>query len=115
MKIAVYCGASTGNHVSYANGALDLADWITNHRFELVYGGGRAGLMGVIADKVLANGGKATGVIPAFLQDRELAHPGLTQLIVVNNMHERKQLTRWFKTDFSQLRIEKNIDLRFPG
>jgi uncharacterized protein (TIGR00730 family) len=89
-RIAVYCGASKGNNPVYEQAAIDLGDWIIKHNYELIYGGGKAGLMGLIADTVLKQNGVVTGVIPTFLKDRELAHNGLKELIVVSNMHERK-------------------------
>lgn len=89
-RIAVYCGASKGNNPVYEQAAIELGNWIIKHNYELVYGGGKAGLMGLIADTVLKKNGIVTGVIPTFLKDRELAHDGLKDLIVVSNMHERK-------------------------
>lgn len=89
-RIAVYCGASKGNNSIYEEATVRLGNWIVDHEYELVYGGGKAGLMGLIADTVLKREGVVTGVIPTFLQDRELAHTGLNELIVVSNMHERK-------------------------
>ncbi|MEO2551612.1 TIGR00730 family Rossman fold protein [Enterococcus casseliflavus] len=91
MKIAVYCGASVGNKPSFATAAQELGQWIASRQNTLVYGGGKAGLMGVLADAVLENGGQVIGVIPTFLKDRELAHPGLTELHVVETMSERKR------------------------
>lgn len=91
MKIAVYCGASVGNEPSFATAAQELGQWIASRKNTLVYGGGKAGLMGVLADAVLENGGQVIGVIPTFLKDRELAHPGLTELHVVETMSERKR------------------------
>jgi len=88
MKIAVYCGASVGNEPSFATAAQELGQWIASRQNTLVYGGGKAGLMGVLADAVLENGGQVIGVIPTFLKDRELAHPGLTELHVVETMSE---------------------------
>ncbi|OOF57070.1 LOG family protein [Rodentibacter genomosp. 2] len=91
MNITVYCGASLGNDPVYQASAVSLGKWIAANRHTLIYGGGRAGLMGVIADTVLAEGGKVIGVIPTFLQARELAHGGLTQLITVETMQARKK------------------------
>ncbi|MBO1305861.1 TIGR00730 family Rossman fold protein [Enterococcus sp. 669A] len=90
MNIAVYCGASVGNEPVYSENAQTLGTWIAENSHHLIYGGGKAGLMGVIADTVLAKGGSATGIIPTFLQKRELAHPNLEELIVVKTMSERK-------------------------
>jgi TIGR00730 family protein len=90
MNITVYCGASLGNQPEYQQAAVTLGQWIAQKKYTLIYGGGRAGLMGLLADTVLANGGKVIGIIPAFLQARELTHSGCTKLIVVNSMAERK-------------------------
>lgn len=90
MNIIVYCGASKGNTPIYELSAKKLAQWIVKNNHRLIYGGGKAGLMGVLADTVLENGGQAVGVIPTFLEKRELAHPELSELIVVNSMSDRK-------------------------
>lgn len=90
MNITVYCGASLGNHESYLQATKALAQWIAARGHQLVYGGGRAGLMGLVADTVLAQGGKVIGIMPTFLQERELAHPALTELQTVDSMSERK-------------------------
>jgi len=91
-SIAVYCGASSGADPVYADAARDLARALVGHNIGLVYGGGRVGLMGVIADEVLRLGGEATGVIPKHLVEREVGHTGLTRLFVVKDMHERKAM-----------------------
>ena len=90
--IAVYCGANAGISPVYAEAARAMGRALAAHDIELVFGGGHVGLMGTIADEVLRVGGRATGVIPQQLVDRELAHPGLTRLFVVKNMHERKAM-----------------------
>lgn len=90
MKVAVYCGSRSGNEPVYAEKARELGEFFGNNGMDLVFGGGNVGLMGIIADAVLASGGKVYGVIPEHLVSRELAHPGLTELFVVTNMHERK-------------------------
>ena len=92
MKVAVYCGSRSGNDPLYAEKARELGDYFGRNGIELVFGGGHVGLMGVVADAVLAAGGRVHGVIPEHLRDRELAHSGLTELHVVKNMHERKAL-----------------------
>jgi uncharacterized protein (TIGR00730 family) len=74
----------------YANAARSIGHGLAEHGCEIVYGGGRAGLMGIVADAALAADGKVTGVIPRALVDQEVAHVGLTQLLVVQTMHERK-------------------------
>jgi uncharacterized protein (TIGR00730 family) len=89
-RLCVYCGSSPGTDPRYREAASALGGGLAAGGIELVYGGGRNGLMGFVADAVLAGGGKATGVIPRHLQDRELAHLGLTELLVVDTMHERK-------------------------
>ncbi|GIO37986.1 cytokinin riboside 5'-monophosphate phosphoribohydrolase [Paenibacillus antibioticophila] len=91
MNIAVYCGASLGNSPVYQEAAVEVGEWIARQGHVLVYGGGRAGLMGMLADTVLSHGGEVIGIIPGFLRDRELAHPHLTELIVVDSMPERKK------------------------
>lgn len=89
-SIAVYCGANPGFDPAYGSAARALGTLLAARDITLVYGGGHVGLMGTIADAVLEAGGRVTGVIPQQLVDRELAHPALTELFVVNNMHERK-------------------------
>lgn len=90
MRICVFCGSSPGNDLAYADAARSVGQGLAENGCDLVYGGGRAGLMGVVADAVLAAGGKVTGVIPRALVNQEIAHSGLTQLLVVPTMHERK-------------------------
>ncbi|MCO7176864.1 TIGR00730 family Rossman fold protein [Sporolactobacillus kofuensis] len=90
-RIAVYCGASKGKNPIYEDYAVKLAKWITDAQCELVYGGGKVGLMGIVADTVLDHGGKVIGVMPQFLVDREIAHDQLSRLVVVNDMDERKK------------------------
>lgn len=87
----MYAGAHSGHAESYAQSAMSLGRALVRRGYELVYGGGSIGLMGVIADTVLAAGGRVTGVIPEALVRRELAHQGLTELEVVATMHERKR------------------------
>lgn len=90
--VCVFCGASTGLRENYRDHARQMGNAIARAGFRLVFGGGRVGLMGVIADAVLAAGGKAIGVIPRCLMDREVAHLGLTELHVVETMHQRKRM-----------------------
>lgn len=90
MKLAIYCGSRPGNDEAFAETARELGRYLGEAGVNVVYGGGHVGLMGVVADAVLASGGKVCGVIPEHLRDRELAHTGLTELIVVKDMHERK-------------------------
>lgn len=89
-SIAVFCGSAMGNSENFKEQAQALGESIANRGITLVYGGGRAGLMGVVADSALNAGGTVIGVIPQNLVDAELAHPLLTELHVVKNMHERK-------------------------
>ena len=91
-RICVYCGSNTGKRPEYAAAARDLADVLVRHDLELVYGGADKGIMGVIADAVLEQGGKVHGVIPQMLCDKEIAHRGLTELHVVASMHARKTM-----------------------
>lgn len=89
-RICVYCGANPGFSPVYQDAALQLADELCQAGIALVYGGSSVGLMGILADRVLANGGQVFGVIPQALVDKELAHEGLTELHVVESMHARK-------------------------
>ncbi|WP_026461812.1 TIGR00730 family Rossman fold protein [Adhaeribacter aquaticus] len=91
-SLAVFCGASTGNNPVYVTAARALGKLLAEQGITLVFGGGKVGIMGAIADAVLETGGKAVGVIPRALVAREVAHPNLTQLHVVETMHERKAL-----------------------
>lgn len=90
MRIAVFCGSSPGHDKAYVESARTLGRYLAERNIELVFGGGKVGLMGAVADAVLDAGGEVFGVIPESLRDRELAHPGLTRLEVVASMHERK-------------------------
>ena len=89
-RLAVYCGSAPGSDPAFADAARELALLMVQRDIDLVYGGGRLGLMGIIADTVLDNGGCAYGVIPQALVDHEVAHHGCTELHTVANMHERK-------------------------
>ena len=89
-RLAVYCGASMGADPAFADTARALGAEMAQRGIDLVYGGGHRGLMGVVADAVLAGGGRAYGVIPQALVDLEVAHTGLTELHTVTSMHERK-------------------------
>lgn len=88
--ITVFCGASHGKRPDYAAQAFSLGRLLAQRGITLVYGGGRAGLMGAVADGCLAGGGKVIGVITRLLEDRELGHTGITDLRIVETMHERK-------------------------
>ena len=89
-RICVFCGSSEGNAPAYAEAARELAKELVRRQLGLVYGGGSVGLMGVLADAMLAGGGEVIGVIPGPLASPELAHPRLSELRVVSSMHERK-------------------------
>lgn len=89
-SIVVYCGSSAGHDPVYMEQATLLGAALAQKNLALVYGGAKVGLMGAVADGVLNAGGKAIGVLPHFLQQKELAHAGLTELILVDTMHERK-------------------------
>jgi uncharacterized protein (TIGR00730 family) len=91
-RIAVFCGSRRGAHEAYVEAAAAVGARLADRGCELVYGGAHVGLMGVLADAALARGGRVTGVIPASMVERELAHRGLTDLRVVDSMHERKAL-----------------------
>lgn len=91
-SVCVFCGSSTPPDSRYRYAAVDLAEAIADRGLELVYGGGKVGLMGVLADAALANGVRVVGVIPVGLFSREVGHTGLTELHEVGSMHERKQL-----------------------
>ena len=89
-SICVYCGSRIGNDPAYRQAAEELAAVLLRHRLVLIYGAGRIGLMGVLADAMLAGGGEVIGVIPRALMNSEVAHAGLSRLEVVESMHIRK-------------------------
>ncbi len=91
MNVCVFCGSSTGNDPIYADAARRTGQLLARSGHTLIYGGGNVGLMGILADSVLERGGKVIGVIPDFLMKREVGHQGLTELIIVNSMHDRKK------------------------
>ncbi len=91
-RVCVFCGSSAGSRPIYADTARQLGRVLAERGLGLVYGGGHVGLMGILADAALAAGGEVVGVIPRDLRDRELAHTGLTELRVVDTMHQRKAL-----------------------
>jgi uncharacterized protein (TIGR00730 family) len=92
FSLCVYCGSRPGADPAFAQAATEVGTLIGRSGGQLVYGGGRAGLMGLVADAALAAGATVVGVIPQALVERELGHTGLTELHVVQTMHERKQL-----------------------
>lgn len=91
-RVAVFCGSSTGSNPVFKEHAVLLGETLAKRKIELVYGGAQVGLMGAVADGALSGGGKVIGVIPEFLQTKEIAHDGLTELISVETMHERKAI-----------------------
>ena len=103
MRWCVFCGSSPGRDPQYIAIAAELGTRLAQAGSDIVYGGGRVGLMGAVADAALAAGGKVTGVIPTTLADREVAHTGLTQLHVVASMHERKALMNDLSDGFIML------------
>ncbi len=90
-RVCVFCGSSKGKNNIYVEGAKNLGILLVEKKLELIFGGGSVGLMGEMADAMLAIGGRITGVIPQFLYDWGVGHDGITELIIVNSMHERKQ------------------------
>ncbi len=92
FSLCVYCGSKPGDDSSFAESAVQVGQWIAQHGGRLVYGGGRNGLMGVVADATLAAGGQVVGIIPRALVEKEWAHQGCTELHVVENMHDRKRM-----------------------
>jgi uncharacterized protein (TIGR00730 family) len=91
-RLCVFCGSNTGARPAYAEAARQVGALLAEEDIGLVYGGGNIGLMGLVADTILQQGGEVVGVIPGFLKDMEVAHLGLTELRVVASMHERKAL-----------------------
>lgn len=90
MKIAVFCGSSSGNNPVYLEAARSLGKALARQQLDLVYGGAKVGLMGEVANSVIENGGRVFGVMPTALVEKEVAHQGLTELYIVKDMHERK-------------------------
>ena len=90
QSIVVFCGANTGSNPIYSETAAELGRAMAQRHIEVVYGAGKVGLMGVLAEAALQAGGEVVGVIPFFLRKKEVCHEGLTRLYVVDSMHERK-------------------------
>ena len=93
-RICVFCGSSNGDLEAYAEGAAAFGSLLAQRNIGLVYGGASVGLMGAVADAVLGANGDVTGVIPQSLVDKEIAHPSLTNMHIVETMHERKALNQ---------------------
>ena len=91
-RVCIFCGSSPGTDPAFATAARSLASGLAASGLEVVYGGARCGLMGIVADAALAAGGRVIGVLPRALEAKELAHPRLTRLHLVDSMHERKAL-----------------------
>jgi len=91
-SVCVFCGSARGDDARFVEAARDAGTLLARRAIELVYGGGHIGMMGTLADAALAAGGRVTGVIPRHLMRPEVAHVGLSELIVVESMHERKRL-----------------------
>jgi uncharacterized protein (TIGR00730 family) len=102
-SICVYCGSNPGFNPSFCAAAEALGAEIGRRHLRLIYGGSHLGMMGVLADAVLAGGGQVTGVMPRLLVEKEAAHKGLTDLRIVENMHERKMLMADLATAFVSL------------
>ena len=90
-SVCVYCGSNFNGDMQLRNAIKQLAETLVKQQIKLVYGGGSVGVMGVLANDVLELGGSVTGIIPQFLMDKEVGHKGITEMIVTENMHQRKQ------------------------
>ena len=102
-RICVFCGAHTGAGAAYANTARVLGMLLADRGITLVTGGGSVGLMGVVADAALSRGGEVIGVIPRVLKEKDLAHTGTTQMVVTEDMHERKRVMHGLSDGFITL------------
>jgi len=89
-KIVVFCGSSIGFNPIYKEAAIELGNYFTNNNIGLVYGGGKIGMMGVLADTILEHKGEVIGVIPKLLEKKEVIHPGVEEMIVCEKMSDRK-------------------------
>jgi uncharacterized protein (TIGR00730 family) len=92
FSVCVYCGSRPGTNPAFAEAARLAGEWIARHNGQLVYGGGRGGLMGIVADAALQAGGRVVGIIPRALVEKEWAHTDCTELHIVENMHDRKRM-----------------------
>ena len=91
MNVCIFCGSGAGKNPVFAEAAQEMASQLFNSQSTLIYGGGNIGLMGILADQIMAKGGKVIGILPDFLMEKEVGHKGITQLEVVGSMHERKR------------------------
>jgi uncharacterized protein (TIGR00730 family) len=89
-SVCVFCASASGIDATYVNHATEVGQKLALHQLELIYGGGKVGLMGAVADGTLEAGGRVTGIIPEFMSPHEIAHNGVSELLVVESMHERK-------------------------
>jgi uncharacterized protein (TIGR00730 family) len=89
-RVTIFCGSSTGSEGVFTDQAKVLGEKLAQQNIQIIYGGAKVGLMGAVADAAIAHGGQVTGVIPNFLRSKEIAHEGLTELLIVDSMHERK-------------------------
>ncbi|QJC56780.1 Cytokinin riboside 5'-monophosphate phosphoribohydrolase [Polaromonas vacuolata] len=103
FSICVYCGSRSGLDERFAALAEAVGTWIGKHQGQLVYGGGHNGLMGIVADATLAAGGRVIGVIPRALVEKEWAHNGCTELLIVETMHDRKRIMAEYADSFLAL------------
>jgi uncharacterized protein (TIGR00730 family) len=92
LSICVYCGSAKGTNPAYQTSAEEVGKFLADNKIRLVYGGGNVGLMGVVSDTAMAHGGEVVGIIPRFLLEREVGHKEITELRVVESMHERKEM-----------------------
>lgn len=90
-SVCVYCGSNFNGDLQLRNAIKQLAETLVKQQIKLIYGGGSVGVMGILANDVLELGGLVTGIIPQFLMDKEVGHKGITEMIVTENMHQRKQ------------------------
>ena len=91
-SLAVFCGSKTGNNPEFVKQAIALGHLLASKKIPLIYGGGNKGIMGAVSNAVLEKGGKVIGIIPEILRDREHHHEGITELIIVDDMHARKKI-----------------------
>ena len=92
FSVCVYCGSRPGIHADFTNAAKQVGAWIGQHGGQLVYGGGKGGLMGIVADAALQAGARVVGIIPKALVEKEWAHRACTELHIVETMHDRKRM-----------------------
>lgn len=102
-RLCVFCGSSKGAKQEYLDSARELATVLSQSNIELVYGGAVVGMMGALADSMLAHGGRVVGVMPKFILEKEIAHEDITELHIVNSMHERKALMAELSQGFIML------------